>query len=156
MGSCSIDIGHRIYEHMAPIDGQRPNKRARQAAQPSVTREDSDDELGVDDLPWEWIYADEPDAAQDDDDGSASARKRKRSTASEPAIVGVKMGSFSCRLGDTVFLKAEGSGEAWIAIICEFLEDEDGEMSANFMWFSSPTEIRNKQKKRTDYVAVCL
>lgn len=62
------------------------------------------------------------------------------------------MGSFECRIGDSVLLKAEGSNEAWVGIICEFLEDDgENEMAANFMWFSTQAEIRNKDKKRTDY-----
>lgn len=138
---------------MAPLAAQRPNKRTRQAVLPGVTREDSDDELGVDDLPWEWLYADEAQPSQHNESGT-SARKRKRTTEGEPKIVGARMGSFTCNLGDTVFLKAEGSGEAWIAVICEFLEDDEGEKAANFMWFSSASEIRNKQKKRTDNVWV--
>jgi origin recognition complex subunit 1 len=63
------------------------------------------------------------------------------------------MGSFECRLGDTVLLKADGSGEAWVGIICDFQADEDGDKAANFMWFSSAQEIRNP-KKRTDFLEV--
>ena len=58
-------------------------------------------------------------------------------------------------LGDTVLLKAEGSKEAWVGIICDFQEDEEeGEKTANFMWFSGEKEIRNKQKKRMDALPV--
>lgn len=138
---------------MAPLDARRPNKKTRQAAPPGVTREDSDDELGVDDLPWAWVYSDVSKHSQHNED-STSARKRKRITEGEPKIVGARMGSFTCNLGDIVSLKAEGSGEAWIAIICDFLEDEDGEKTASFMWFSSANEIRNKEKKRADHVWV--
>lgn len=138
---------------MAPLDARRPTKRTRKAALPGVTREDSDDELGVDDLPWEWIYQDQAEEPKGNEDGT-SARKRKRVAEDEPQIVGARMGSFTCNLGDIVFLKAEGSGEAWVAIICDFLENEDGDKVASFMWFSSQNEIRNKQKKRTDHVWV--
>ncbi|KAH6627956.1 P-loop containing nucleoside triphosphate hydrolase protein [Chaetomium tenue] len=62
------------------------------------------------------------------------------------------MGSFECYLGDTVLLKAEGSNEAWVGIICEFQTDEEGEKAAYFMWFSSAQEIRNPKKKRTDFL----
>lgn len=64
------------------------------------------------------------------------------------------MGSFQCKIGDTVLLKAEGN-EAWVGIICNFREDEeDEEKMADFMWFSTPREIRNKIKKRTDALEV--
>ena len=100
-----------------------------------VAREDSDDELGLEDFPWEWIYAEK-------------SEQKKRNG---PEIVGARMGSFHCMVGDCVLLKAEGNGEAWIGLICHFEEDEEEEEKvANFMWFSTEREIRNKQKKRTD------
>lgn len=137
---------------MAPLELSRPTQRARRAVSSGIARDDSDDELGVDDLPWEWIYADkqEPSQAQED----VTVRKRKRITEDQPKIIAARMGSFVCSLGDIVFLKAEGSGEAWIAIISDFVEDEDGDKAANFMWFSSEKEIRNKDKKRTDHLWV--
>lgn len=139
---------------MAPLQSaSRGSKRTRRAA-PGIARDDSDDELGDDDHPWEWIYADNQGGFAQAEHDTGSARKRKRTVEGEPEIVGARMGSFSCGLGDTVLLKAEGSGEAWVGIICEFLTDEEDEKSANFMWFSSEKEIRNKQKKRTDYLWV--
>jgi origin recognition complex subunit 1 len=122
-----------------------PTSKAQRARQyltkGGVTREDSDDELGLEDHPWEWIYSSSSD--------TNSKKKKKK-------ITGAKMGSFSCVVGDVVFLKAEGNGEAWVGIICEFMEDEEeGEKCANFMWFSSEREIRNKAKKRTDFLWVC-
>ncbi|KAI9655355.1 MAG: Origin recognition complex, subunit 1 [Bathelium mastoideum] len=104
---------------------------ARRYLSGAIFREDSDDELGLEDHPWEWIY----------DNGPSGAK----------IIVGARMGAFECRRGDTVLLKAEGNA-AWVGIICYFLEDEedeDREKMANFMWFSSEKEIVNK-KKRTD------
>jgi origin recognition complex subunit 1 len=120
---------------------------------PGVAREDSDDELGSDDLPWEWVYeeevADEEPAAE-----NGIGRKRKRPTAHEAQIIGARIGSFECYLGDTVLLKADGSNEAWVGIICDFVQaDEDGEKAANFMWFSSAHELRSP-KKRTDFLEV--
>ncbi len=113
-------------------------ERARQLLRTGgVAREDSDDELGLEDHPWEWIYAD-----GDQDDGG------------EDEIFGAQMGSFECKIGDCVLLKAEGAGEAWIGLICDFQEDEDGEKAANFMWFSTEREIRNKEKKRRDALPV--
>ena len=64
------------------------------------------------------------------------------------------MGGFSCKLGDTVLLKAEGS-QAWVGIICDFYDDEvEGEKMARFLWFASEREIRNKSTKRTDFLPV--
>lgn len=136
---------------MPSATSSRPSRRSKPAVLPGIAREDSDDELGVDDHPWEWIYAD----SREDSPAGGSSRKRKRALEDEEAqIVGARMGSFACRLGDIVLLKAETSGEAWIAIIREFLEDDDGEMAANFLWFSSEKEIRNKHKKRMDFLWV--
>ncbi|KAK3109322.1 Origin recognition complex, subunit 1, partial [Teratosphaeriaceae sp. CCFEE 6253] len=102
-----------------------------------VLREDSDDELGLDDHPWEW-HRDEHD---------------------DTHILGARMGRFECRVGDIVLLKAPASGEAWVAIIWNFSEgEEDGEhgegvreKQAGILWFSSEKEIRSK-KKRTDFL----
>ncbi|KAF2765061.1 origin of replication binding protein [Teratosphaeria nubilosa] len=103
-----------------------------------VPREDSDDELGDEDHPWEWIYGQK---------------------GSKNEIVGARMGRFECRIGDTVLLKAPGN-EAWVGIIYNFSEkegeDEDGEpirneKKADMMWFSSEKEIRHK-RKRTDFL----
>ncbi|KAL8799783.1 MAG: hypothetical protein Q9182_005649 [Xanthomendoza sp. 2 TL-2023] len=116
-------------------------ERARQYLRTGgILREDSDDELGLDDHPWEWIYSEE----SDNDD-------------TEPnQIIGARMGNFQCAIGDCCLLKAEGAtNEAWVGIICAFEEDnEDGEKAANFMWFSTEKEIRNKQKKRMDFLPV--
>jgi origin recognition complex subunit 1 len=121
--------------------GSNAEKARRWLSTGRVVRDDSDDELGYDDLPWEWIY--------EQDDASTVSKKRKRES-DDAQIVGAQMGNFSCRVGDTVLLKA-ADNQAWMGIICEFGEDDDGEKRANFMWFSSPDEIRNKQKKRTDF-----
>lgn len=102
-----------------------------------VLREDSDDELGSEDLPWEWIYA----------EGNGSD------------IVGARLGKFECHIGDCVLLKAPVSNEAWVAVIHDFhdaqVAEDDGEMvwekQAGMLWFSSEKEIRSK-KKRTDFL----
>ena len=122
----------------------------RQRKISGISREDSDDELGDEDLPWEWIYdVKEPDRK----DGSASERKRRKVGGSR--ITGARMGNFECRVGDCVLLKADGSNEAWVALICEFAEDDgQGNKAANFMWFSTEKEIRNKERKRTDFYSV--
>ncbi|KAL9031717.1 MAG: hypothetical protein Q9196_000265 [Gyalolechia fulgens] len=117
----------------------RPTSKAERARQylhgGGVLREDSDDELGLEDHPWEWIYS----SVTGHDD------------TEHGRITGARMGGFQCAVGDCCLLKAEGTNEAWVGIICAFEEDEeDGEKAANFMWFSTEKEIRNKQKKRTD------
>ena len=96
-----------------------------------VTREDSDDELGTDDLSWEWIHS-----------------------GSDHTFLGGRFGDFECRLGDCVLLKAEVAKEAWVAIACDFKETDQGEKLGYFMWFSTAKEIRNKRKKRHDAMAV--
>ncbi len=116
-------------------------ERARQFLRSGgVLREDSDDELGLDDHPWEWIYSE----GTDTDDPEPNQ------------IIGARMGDFQCSIGDCCLLKAEGTNEAWVGIICAFQEvdEEDGEKGANFMWFSTEKEIRNKQKKRMDALPV--
>lgn len=127
--------------HRASPNASSKAERARQFLRTGgVLREDSDDELGLDDHPWEWIY---PEANDDDDD-----------EAEPDQIIGARMGDFQCSIGDCCLLKAEGTNEAWVGIICSFEEDEDGDKSADFMWFSTEKEIRNKQKKRMDALPV--
>ncbi|KAH8676360.1 ATPase [Xylariales sp. PMI_506] len=124
-----------------------PRPKDSSAFPPGVLREDSDDELGFEDHPWEWIRQSPTTSAVKPD-----GRKRKHDDATEK-IIGAQMGTFECYIGDCVLLKAEGSGEAWVGIITEFLEDdEDGDKAAVFLWFSSEKEIRNKTKKRTDFL----
>lgn len=115
----------------------------------SVLREDSDDELGLEDHPWELIYANnEGTSANADNTGNGGQR-----------VIGARMGEFECYIGDTVLLKAPAGNEAWVAIIYDLsegeLEDDDGEMvvqkKATMMWFSSEKEIRGKNK-RTDFL----
>ncbi len=124
-----------------------------------VTREDSDDELGLDDHPWEWIYA--PSKTDDGVEPNAGGKRPRKShkvngakTDAKPVIIGARMGKFECRVGDTVLLKADGK-QAWVGLICAFSNDaETDEKLANFMWFSTQQEIRNKAKKRTDFSEV--
>jgi origin recognition complex subunit 1 len=111
-----------------------------------LPREDSDDELGDEDHPWQWVYegqesptADGFDDQAEDEVSAPAARRRSkpRRLTSKPdhqKITGAKMGSFECTLGDCVLLKAEGEGNrAWVGIICEFGEDENNDMSVNVM-----------------------
>lgn len=141
---------------MAPqssLQSSTDTLRRRKRRLPGVEREDSDDELGSDDLPWEWIYnVQEPERPTPDE--PQSERKRRKVTGNK--IIGARMGDFECKIGDCVLLKADGSNEAWVGIICEFIEDDgEDDKAANFMWFSSEKEIRNKDKKRRDFYWVC-
>ena len=126
--------------HKTSNSNQSDSTKAQRARQylkeGGVFREDSDDELGLEDHPWEWIY-------------SESTPKKNGVV---PEIVGARMGDFQCMIGDCVLLKAEGNGEAWIGLICQFQDDEEDQKMANFMWFSTEREIRNKQKKRMDFL----
>ena len=109
-----------------------------------VLREDSDDELGLEDHPWEWIYENDS--------------KNTTQSGGPPTIKGARMGTFECYVGDAVLLKAPASNEAWVAILSAFsegeMEDDAGnvvhEKKATMLWFSSEKEIRSK-KKRTDF-----
>jgi origin recognition complex subunit 1 len=128
----------------------RGRKRAFSAA---VESEESDKNSEAEEQSWEWVYsAEQPDNGEKDGD-----RKRRRVAASSK-IVGARYGDFECRVGDTVMLKSgDVSNGAWVAIICDFREDgETGEMSANFMWFLTEKEIRNKGRKREDFYWVCI
>ena len=103
-----------------------------------VLREDSDDELGLEDHPWEWIY--------------------EKNNGNE-RIIGARMGKYEVHLGDAVLLKAPVSNEAWVAVLYDFsegeIEDDDGDVEmqkkASMMWFSSEKEIRSK-KKLTEFL----
>ncbi|OJD23904.1 hypothetical protein ACJ73_04736 [Blastomyces percursus] len=163
---------------------KKPNRVEERAKQwltkGGIYRDNSDDELGYEDHPWEWIYETDLPSTEDarlSDSGDEidcvtltkrKATKRKasqRSPRKAPTnkIIGARMGSFECRLGQAVLLKSPEPGKDWAGIICEFLEEEDddddededgsGELvkSANIMWFASPDEfLATKHKKRED------
>lgn len=138
--------------HTLSEQGASSHRLRKRQVPKGVSREDSDDELGDEDIPWEWIYRDQAQDRNEDDDGTSERKRRK---VSDSNIVGARIGNFKCYTGDSVLLKAEGSNEAWVGIICEFIEDDgEGDMAANFMWFSTENEIRNKDKKRTDFYPV--
>jgi origin recognition complex subunit 1 len=129
-----------------------------------VCREDSDDELGLEDHPWEWVYGNEKEKVCDSvvnktrstEVSHLALKGRRRRTCSgnvpDKTIIGARMGKFECKVGDSVLLKADGTKEAWVGLICEFMNDDDEGMVANFMWFSTEKEIRNKEKKRKDFM----
>ncbi|KAJ5637483.1 ATPaseAAA-typecore [Penicillium lividum] len=143
---------------------QQPRRNARQRAQQwiakgGLVREDSDDELGDEDHPWDWVYADNE--AETEENNTASPEKSNQRRSSRPArkkraIVAARMGSFECRIGDIVLLKSPEAGKDWVGILMEFLEeeDEDGEdekiKSASIMWFASPDEFLSTRNKRRD------
>jgi origin recognition complex subunit 1 len=120
----------------------------------SVLREDSDDELGLEDHPWDFIYTSPSEA-----DSSETPSNSNSNGDQAPRIIGARMGDFECYIGDTVLLKAPAGNEAWVAIIYDLsegeLEDDDGAMvvqkKATMMWFSSEKEIRGKNK-RVDFL----
>lgn len=130
---------------------------SRRAKRPPADA-DSEDELCPDEAVWEWIYESSASATptgptNNDDKDPQSNRKRRKVTSGK--IVGARIGQFECHIGDTVLLKADGSNDAWVALVGEFVDDEeDGEMAANFMWFSTEKEIRNREKKRSDFLWV--
>ncbi|KAL2372221.1 origin recognition complex subunit 1 [Blastomyces gilchristii SLH14081] len=168
---------------MAPIGKsetrkKKPNRAEERAKQwltkGGIYREDSDDELGYEDHPWEWIYETDPPSTEDsrlngsgDELDCVTPTKRKTSQRSRrkaltKKIIGARTGSFECRLGQAVLLNSPEPGKDWAGIICEFLEEDDdddededgsGELvkSANIMWFASPDEfLSTKNKKRED------
>lgn len=92
---------------------------------------------------WEWIYSASP---------NQSGRPRRDTTRQ---IIGARNGEFECHVGDCVVLKSEGANLAWVAIITDFVEsNDDGEMAADFLWFSPENEIRNGPRKRSDFLPV--
>lgn len=163
---------HGTYSSVTKKRLSKVERARRYLSSGGVAREDSDDELGLEDLPWEWVYEqreqglDNKSASLGEEDNTvlefsvsnSKSRKRKASHGkvheSEERIIGARMGNFECRIGDCVLLKADGNNEAWVGLICEFMDDETEGKVANFMWFSTEKEIRNKEKKRQDYMPV--
>src|SRR5271170_1957066 len=125
-----------------------------------LVRDDSDDELGYDDHPWQWIYEEEK--PSDSHDGTSASRKRKAGALAEAArksvIIGARMGTFSVKVGDAVLLKSPEQGKDWAGLICAFSEtNDDGEeeMCAHIQWFCSPDELigGKKSKARSDVLS---
>lgn len=142
----------------------QPRPDARQRAQKWMTkgalvRDDSDDELGDEDHPWDWIYDEEPENNEEADGNEGPAQKSRRRRSSRPAkkkrtIVGARMGTFECKVGQIVLLKSPEPGKDWVGIITEFVEEDDEEQegevlkSVNIMWFASPDEFLSTRNKR--------
>jgi len=136
-----------------------------------IAREDSDDEIEDDDIPWEWIYSsaatNQPNLTQphagaqnDIENGEQLLSNQTKDyeqdgtlQTSQTQPVGARCGSFQCQIGDILLLKAEGQKAAWVGLAAEFgLQNE--EKSVLIMWFSAPSEIRSKTKKRKDFFLV--
>lgn len=112
-------------------------------------REDSDDELGYEDIPWEWAY----EGSAEPQDGQKSSKKRKASAMADGPrpIIGAQMGSFSVTVGDAVLLKSPEQGKDWAGLICAFSEiDDDGEedMCCHIQWFCSPEELMGGKRPK--------
>ncbi|CAP93129.1 Pc16g04590 [Penicillium rubens Wisconsin 54-1255] len=137
-------------------------ERAQWMTKGALVRDDSDDELGVEDLPWNWIYDTNEETTQETENNDDTPAKRSRRRSSRPArkkrkIVGAQMGQFQCKVGDVILLKSPEAGKDWVGIVTEFLEEDDEDeedeivKSANIMWFASPDEFMGtRNKRRTD------
>lgn len=111
-----------------------------------LAREDSDDELGYEDHPWEWIRAEG--TSKQPKEGDTPSRKRKSSAMlgedTKRAIIGARMGTFTVKVGDAVLLKSPEQGKDWAGLICAFSdtdEDDEEEMCAHIQWFCAPDEL---------------
>ena len=84
------------------------SKLKQWATKGGLIREDSDDELGDEDHPWQWIY----------DEVQTPSKKRKASAmlADGQNIIGAKMGSFTVKIGDAVLLKSPEQGKDWAGL----------------------------------------
>ena len=114
-----------------------------------LAREDSDDELGDEDHPWQWIYDDNTNT----EIKGGSSRKRKANALAQDARtpIGARMGRFHVRIGDAVLLKSPEQGKDWAGLVCAFSdidEDEEEEMCANIQWFCSPAELAGSKKSK--------
>ncbi|KAI5780541.1 P-loop containing nucleoside triphosphate hydrolase protein [Geopyxis carbonaria] len=114
-----------------PAAKKPPKLSKARARLRGVVREDSDDELGSDDIPWTWVY----------------------SPTTPNSIIGAKLGAFEVRIGDCVLIKGEGlQGEAYVGMACEFLQNDDDSKMVNVNWFSTESEVTRRAKKRMDFL----
>lgn len=124
-----------------------------------LSREDSDDELGYEDHPWEWIYADQNKETQQD--AATPSRKRKASymLGEKRKVIAARMGSFAVAVGDAVLLKSPEQGKDWAGLICAFSdmnEDEEEEMCAHIQWFCAPDELLSGSSRKSKYIPEML
>ncbi len=115
-------------------------------------RDDSDDELGYEDHPWQWVY----DVSATTGQSQTPSKKRKAgemlSSDKKGSIIGARMGSFVVKVGDSVLLKSPEQGKDWVGLICAFAEtDEDGDedMCAHIQWFCTPDELAFGKRSKT-------
>jgi origin recognition complex subunit 1 len=150
-----------LEENGANLHKLRNGQQRKWLTKGGFAREDSDDELGYEDLPWEWIYSNDSSKPQEkEEDGHKTpSRKRRASTLNDASrkavIVGAKMGDFVVKVGDTVLLKSPEQGKDWAGIICAFSDvddDDEEEMCAHIQWFCSPEELSGGKnfKPRSD------
>ncbi|KAI1435042.1 P-loop containing nucleoside triphosphate hydrolase protein [Xylaria sp. CBS 124048] len=98
----------------------------------------SDDDLDND---WQWIQ------------GAANSQPAGPRRDNAPQIIGARNGEHEFYVGDCVQLESDSATQIWAAVIIDFIEaDENGNMAADFLWFSSESEIRNGPRKRTDFL----
>ncbi|OAP57378.1 origin recognition complex subunit 1 [Fonsecaea erecta] len=121
-------------------------KPKRYSTTGGLRREDSDDELGYEDHPWQWIYEDENGHSTPQEDESTPSKKRKAHALNpkRASIVGARMGSFVVRIGDSVLLKSPEEGKDWVGLACSFSdtnEDGEDEMCVYIQWFCTPEEL---------------
>jgi origin recognition complex subunit 1 len=125
------------------LRANKAEKARKLLAGASRRRDESDDENEA----WEWIYEQDGDESADEDGEEVTSKKRKRRNAAstqERTIVGAKNGSFKCEIGDSVLLKAEDGNPPWIGMILSFLEDEDGDMAADFICESPENSFKGE------------
>jgi origin recognition complex subunit 1 len=139
-----------------PLSIAKPTPRPKQPKQPKqyltkggLRRDDSDDELGYEDHPWQWIYEDEEDSKSLDEPqvkrkaGALDSKKRFK--------VGARMGSFSVRIGDPLLLKSPEQGKDWVGIACDFSdynEDKEEEKCVHIQWFCTPEELMSGKRSK--------
>ncbi|KAJ6259485.1 hypothetical protein Dda_5122 [Drechslerella dactyloides] len=153
----------RAASQKARLNQARQLLRGKRATKGQIERDDSDDELGDDDVPWTWIYPDSngplsPVSANKTPADNLNAKKRRRDGSpvnqveeAQAKPIGAKCGTFECRVGDIILLKADGKKAAWVGLAVDF-GGQDDDMQANIMWFSTHSEVRNRGKKRTDHI----
>ncbi len=117
------------------LRANKAEKARKLLAGASRRKDDSSD--SDDDDAWEWIYENgDGDESADEVEDQGASKKRKRHNTSgtkKRTIIGAKNGSFKCSIGDSVLLKAEDGNPPWIGMILSFLEDNDGDMAADFI-----------------------
>ncbi|KAJ9613023.1 Origin recognition complex, subunit 1 [Cladophialophora chaetospira] len=132
------------------ITKKTPQKKAY-LTKGGLRREDSDDELGYEDHPWQWIYEGEDSGRSEDRETNSKKRKASALDGAKKRIIGARMGSFAVRIGDSVLLKSPEQGKDWVGLACDFSdENEDGEdeMCIHIQWFCTPEELMSGKRSK--------